>query len=120
VAVASPILEIDASIPGHHSALKIIANDALRAGFLTPDLIGVAADGGMTETLADDTIFLSPAAEMWLKTAAGQPLTLQLGMQQFALRVAGSLPQARAGQRIAVMDIGAAWRFNQPSCRAST
>ncbi|WP_374360009.1 FtsX-like permease family protein [Pseudoduganella danionis] len=114
VAVASPILEIDASIPGHHSALKIIANDALRAGFLTPDLIGVAADGGMTETLADDTIFLSPAAEMWLKTGAGQPLTLQLGMQQFALRVAGSLPQARAGQRIAVMDIGAAqWRFNQ-------
>ena len=114
VALASPILEIEASVPAQHSALKIIGNDALRAGFLTPELIGVSTEGGMLDALADDAIFLSPAAEVWLKTTAGQTLALQLGVQQLRLRVAGSLPQARAGQRIAVMDIGAVqWRFNQ-------
>lgn len=114
VAIASPVLEIEASIPHQHSALKIVGNDALRAGFLTPDLIGISASGGMMDALADDAIFLSPAAEKWLQSGAGQTLTMQLGMDKLSLRVAGSLPQARAGQRIAVMDIGAAqWRFNR-------
>jgi putative ABC transport system permease protein len=64
--------------------------------------------------LADDAVFLSPAAMTWLRAAEGGTVLLRSGTSDFRLRVAGGLLQARAGQRIGVMDIGAAqWRFNR-------
>jgi putative ABC transport system permease protein len=113
VVVASPVLEFDASVPGQRSALKIIATDAFRAGYVSPDLVGLPAGDNINDTLADDALFLSPAAQQWLQPAAHE-VTLQVGTAQLKLRVAGALPGARAGQRIAVMDIGAAqWRFEK-------
>jgi putative ABC transport system permease protein len=114
VAVASPVLEFDASVPGQRTALKILGIDAFRAGFISPDLIGAPAEDKVFDTLADDALFLSPAARQWLQLKPDAPLTLQVGVSQLKLRVAGSLQRARAGQRIAVMDIGAAqWRFEK-------
>src|SRR5476651_289829 len=114
VAVASPVLEFDASLPGQRNALKIIGLDAFRAGFISPDLIGVPANGNVSDTLADDAIFLSPAAGSWLSVTDGATLALQSGTEPVKLRMAGSLQRARAGQRVGVMDIGAAqWRFNR-------
>jgi putative ABC transport system permease protein len=114
VAVASPVLEFDASVPGERTALKILAIDAFRAGFISPDLVGAPAEDNVGDLLADDAIFLSPAAMQWLKPAEGAPLTLQVGVGRLHLRVAGPLQRARAGQRIGVMDLGAAqWRFNK-------
>jgi putative ABC transport system permease protein len=114
VAVASPVLEFDASVPGERTALKILAVDAFRAGFISPDLVGAPAEDKVDDLLADDAIFLSPAALQWLKPAEGAPLTLQVGVGQLHLRVAGPLQRARAGQRVGVMDLGAAqWRFNK-------
>ncbi|WP_312552295.1 ABC transporter permease, partial [Massilia sp.] len=79
-----------------------------------PDLLGVPAEGRGADILADDTIFLSPAAESWLGLRAGSTLTLRAGTRDFTLRVAGPVQRARPGQRIGVMDIGAAqWRFGQ-------
>jgi putative ABC transport system permease protein len=50
----------------------------------------------------------------WLKVKPGDMLSLRAGTQTVRLRVAGGLVHARAGQRIAVMDIGAAqWRFQR-------
>lgn len=113
VAVASPVLELDAALPGQRGALKIIGLDAFRAGFIAPDLLGVPADGNPADTLADDALFLSPAAQAWLRVRAGGQLRLQSGTATFALRVAGALQHARAGQRVGVMDLGAAqWRFD--------
>ncbi|WP_373986721.1 ABC transporter permease [Duganella sp. BuS-21] len=113
VVVASPVLEFDASVPGRQTALKIIGIDAFRAGFVAPDLIGVPAEDRIADTLADDALFLSAAAQQWLQPKDGM-VTLQVGTGALALRVAGPLPGARAGQRIAVMDIGAAqWRFEK-------
>jgi len=112
VAVASPVLEFDASVPGQRSALKIIGIDVFRAGFISPDLIGVPAGDGVTDTLADDALFLSPAAQQWLKPSG--TVALQVGTHLLQLRVAGSLQRARAGQRLGVMDLGAAqWRFDK-------
>src|SRR5450830_842638 len=54
VAVASPVLQVDAGVPGGRGALKIVAVDALRAGFISPDLIGAPAAGGVNDLLADD------------------------------------------------------------------
>jgi len=112
VAVASPVLEFDASVPGERTALKIIGIDVFRAGFISPDLIGVPANDDVAATLADDTLFLSPAAQQWLKPSGA--ITLQVGTHPLRLLVAGSLQRARAGQRIGVMDLGAAqWRFEK-------
>jgi putative ABC transport system permease protein len=113
VAVASPVLEFDASVPGQRPAPKIIGTDAFRASYISPELIGTPADNNINDTLADDALFLSAAAQQWLQPQANT-VTLQVGTGQIKLRVAGSLPAARAGQRIAVMDIGAAqWRFEK-------
>ncbi|WP_020652074.1 FtsX-like permease family protein [Massilia niastensis] len=112
VAVASPILEVAAGVPGKQGSLRIIGIDAFRAGFIAPDLIGVPDEGRTIDVLADDALFLSPAAEAWLGAGKGERLLLRAGTMDVALRVAGPVQRARAGQRLAVMDIGAAqWRF---------
>ncbi|SFG81895.1 putative ABC transport system permease protein [Duganella sp. CF458] len=112
VAVASPVLEFDASMPGSRQALKVIGLDVFRAGFITPDLVGAPEEDLPYDTLADDAIFLSPAAMSWLQSRPGGELRLQAGSKVAVLRVAGSLQRARVGQRFAVMDIAAAqWQF---------
>ncbi|OEZ64189.1 FtsX-like permease family protein [Duganella sp. HH105] len=114
VAVASPVLEFDASVPGESTALKILGIDAFRASFISSDLVGAPSEDHVTDTLADDALFLSTAAQQWLKLADGGQLKLQVGVGELKLRVAGSLQRARAGQRIGVMDLGAAqWRFEK-------
>ncbi|HYD59292.1 MAG TPA: FtsX-like permease family protein [Noviherbaspirillum sp.] len=114
IAVASPVLEVDAAVPGRQGALKVIGIDVFQAGAIAPDLIGVPAEDRAFDTLADDAVFLSPAATEWLQVKQGDTLQLRTGTQAVRLRVAGGLVRARAGQRIAVMDIGAAqWRFQR-------
>lgn len=114
VEVASPVLLVTAGAPGFQGGLQIIGTDAFRAGFVTPGLLGESSRGDMLDVLADDAIFLSPASASWLKRESGGSLTLRSGTNDIVLRVAGSVPQARPGQRIAVMDIGAAqWRFDK-------
>lgn len=116
VALASPVLEVDASLPEglERAALKTIGQDVFRASRISPDTIAVPAADGSFDTLMDDAIFLSPAAMQWLNRKAGDTLALRSGTGIVTLRVAGTLLHARAGQRLAVMDIGAAqWRFNR-------
>ena len=114
VALASPILEVQAGVPGVDGPLRIVGLDAFRAGAISPDLLGVTADGRRLDILADDALFLSPAAEAWLDKQRGDTLLLRAGTGDVSLRVAGPVQRARAGQRLAVMDIGAAqWRLNR-------
>lgn len=114
VAVASPVLEFEAPLPGGRESLRIIGLDVFRAGFITPDLIGAPGEDQPYDTLADDAIFLSPAAMQWLKLQPGAPLRLAAGGAAPPLRVAGSLQRARVGQRLAVMDVAAAqWQFQR-------
>ncbi|HEX8604370.1 MAG TPA: FtsX-like permease family protein, partial [Pseudoduganella sp.] len=114
VAVASPVLEIAASLPGGSEPLKIVGLDVFRAGFITPDLIGAPAGGEAGDTLAGDALFLSPAAQQWLGVKPGAAIAFMAGTDTMTLRVAGALQRARVGQRLGVMDIGAAqWRFGR-------
>ena len=114
VALASPVLEVQAAVPSAKGALRIVGIDPLRAGYIAPDLLGVPGEGRGADVLADDTVFLSPAAQSWLDLRDGATLTLRAGTADFSLRVAGPVQAARPGQRIGVMDIGAAqWRFSQ-------
>ena len=117
VAVANPVLELDIAMPGKRQArgdykLKVIGIDMFRAAQIAPDLLGVPEEGKAMDRLADDTIFLSPAAMSWLEVKQGDTLSFHVGIQSVSLRVAGGLVRARSGQSIAVMDIGAAqWRL---------
>lgn len=119
IALANPILELDVSVPGKQQdrndhKLKIIGIDPFRAIQISPDWLGLPEEGETLDRIASDTIFLSPAAMEWLQVEQGDALQLQAGLQTIILRVAGGLVRVRAGQRIAVMDIGAAqWRFEQ-------
>jgi putative ABC transport system permease protein len=114
VAVASPVLEVDAALAGRPGSLKIVGLDALRAGMVSPDLSGVPQKDRTADVLGDDTLFLSPAAQEWLGVRSGDTLVLRTGTQDVPLRVAGPILRARSGQRLAVMDIGALqWRFNR-------
>lgn len=114
VALASPVLEVEATVPGERSALKILGIDVFAAAEISPGAIGLPAEDKPLDALAEDAIFLSPAALEWLRTEPGKTLRLRSGSRLIALQVAGSLPGARAGQRLAVMDIAAAqWRFDR-------
>ncbi|RJF98177.1 FtsX-like permease family protein [Noviherbaspirillum saxi] len=114
VAVASPVLEVDAGIPGRREALKVIGIDIFSSAAIAPDLVGLPAEDKPYDTLADDAVFLSPAAMTWLGVKQGERLEVRIGTRLVSLRVAGGLVRARAGQRIAVMDIGSAqWRLDR-------
>ncbi|MEO6824936.1 MAG: FtsX-like permease family protein [Nitrosospira sp.] len=119
VELANPVLELDVAIPDNmetrgNATLKILGLDIFRAVDIAPDLIGIPAEDRLFDILADDAIFLSPAALEWLKVKRGDPLKFRVGTQTITLRVAGGLARTRAGQRIGVMDIGAAqWRLQR-------
>lgn len=114
VAAASPVLQVQATVPGREQPLRLVGIDALRAGEVSPALVGMAAAGRLLDAVADDTVFLSPAALEWLGVKEGGTLVLRSGTADVRLRVAGTLAQSRAGQRLAVMDIaGLQWRFGQ-------
>ena len=108
------MLEIQAAVPRAGGSLRLVGIDPLRAGYIAPDLLGVPAEGRATDILADDTVFLSPAAQSWLSLRAGGMLTVRAGTSDIPLRVAGTVQRARPGQRFGVMDVGALqWRFGQ-------
>ena len=130
VAVASPVIETDLSlVDGQRErasqastasgaalprSLRVLAIDPLRAMAVTPGLIPVpdGAGGGRAALFADDSIFLSPAAGGALGLRSGDTLQARVGVTPLQLKVAGSVPGASPGQRIAVMDIGTAqWRL---------
>ncbi len=116
VAIASPVLELDLPVPGQRSTLKVIGIDGFQAAGIAPDLLGVPADGDAFASLRADSVFLSPAAMDNLKLKAGEALTLRSGTRSVTLRVAGTLVRARAGQKLAVMDIASAqWQFDRIS-----
>ncbi|MPW16440.1 FtsX-like permease family protein [Paraburkholderia sp. CNPSo 3157] len=114
VALASPVLELDVTVPSRTAPLKVLGIDVFRASRIAPDLTGVTDSDHPFDALADDAIFLSPAAQQWLGVRIGDTVTLRSGTSDVRLRVAGGIVRARPGQRIGVMDIAAAqWRFGR-------
>ena len=130
VAAASPVVEATARIEGaaQPQTLRVLGIDVLRAGVLNAGLLprveagrssatGAtdASDRRTTSDLFDaDAIFLSAAALAHLGVVPGDALSVRVGAELKTLRIAGTLPAAPAGQRVAVMDIGAAqWKFDR-------
>ncbi|MFN9774225.1 MAG: ABC transporter permease [Burkholderiales bacterium] len=137
IAAASPVLEAELALvpragagaaarpdtsgpsgaPAASSAprtLRVVALDPFAAAAVTPALLPQAGRaGGADSPLFDpDAIFLSQAALEALGLAEGDALEVRVGLAIVALRVAGTVPGAAPGQRLAVMDLGTAqWRL---------
>ena len=110
IAVASPILEVDAHIAGRDESLRMLGIDVFRALRIQPALVGEGED--RLDPLQPDTVFLSPQAARWLHLDVDDTLQVQVGLASVPLRVAGVLNAG--GQRLAVMDIGAMqWRLQR-------
>ena len=104
VAVASPIVEVDAKLAGRDDSLRILGQDAFRVAGIQPALIAAATD--RLDALRPDALFVSAAAARWLGVATGDIVSFQVGLSLRSLRVAGTL--AAGEQRFAVMDIAGA------------
>jgi len=108
VALASPVVEVQAQIVGQEEPLRIVGLDVFRAARIQPLLLAQA--DAFLDTLRADTVFLSPAAREWLGLRVGDVLPVQVGLSEVHLRVAGWLPAEGTRARVAVMDIaGAQW-----------
>ena len=111
VAVASPIVELDAKLAGRADTLHVVGLDVFRAGTVTPALVPETKE--RLDALRSDTLFLTPAAARALGVEVGGTVRLQAGLEDVAFAVAGLLA-AGGGQRFAVLDIaGAQWRFDR-------
>ncbi|MEP7207466.1 MAG: FtsX-like permease family protein [Casimicrobiaceae bacterium] len=112
VAVASPVVEVDARIAGTDESLRIVGLDLFRAAQIQPGLVPEGA--ARLDMLRPDVVFPSTPAAQWLGTETGRALRFQAGTGVVALRVGGVLGPA-VSQRLAVMDIaGAQTRFGRP------
>ena len=114
VALASPVLALDVTVPGQNAALPVLGIDVFKASRIAPDLMGVPSTGQPFDTLASDAVFLSTAAQEWLRVKTGDEVALQSGTSIVRLRVAGGIVRTRPGQRLAIMDIAAVqWKFGK-------
>ncbi|HSQ80938.1 MAG TPA: FtsX-like permease family protein [Casimicrobiaceae bacterium] len=104
VAVASPVVEVDAAIAGRTHSLPVMGVDVFRAAAINPALVATARD--RLDVLRGDALFVSPAAARWLGVRDGDAITVRAGSRDVRLRIAGSAGAAGT-LRYGVMDIAA-------------
>ncbi|MET0441784.1 MAG: FtsX-like permease family protein [Casimicrobiaceae bacterium] len=104
VALASPVVEVDAPVAGRDNTLRVIGIDALRAAAITPAIVG-QADRAL-DLLAQDKAFVSPAAARAFALRVGEPIVLRAGNGDVRLTIGGFTADI-AGQAFAVVDIAA-------------
>ncbi len=105
----SPALELPARIGG--AAVTLVGVDPLRAGRVTPRLVGRPAPGAQPSALfATDAAFVSAATGL----KPGQTVTVAANGRTHPVRVVGTLPGVTGGERLVVLDIAAVqWRFDR-------
>lgn len=113
IAIASPVLELDATLGAGRGALRIMGLDPLRAWSLQPAL--AAGDrSAASDLFSADAIRLSASAAQSLGAAEGDALGFRSGNAAVRLQVAGILAEGAYRQPLGIMDIAAAqWRFGR-------
>ncbi len=113
VAVASPVLELEARVVGRNTTVTVLGIDLLRES----QFQAITVSGGPREReglwfFDPDKLMLSAQATQALNARVGDRITLQVNMQPATFTVQGTLAAATPG-RVAMMDIAAAqWRLN--------
>jgi len=112
IAGLSPVIETDVVVLPQQRSLRVIAIDPFAALAVTPALMPVP-QGDAASLFEADAIFLSQPALEAFGLKVGDPIKLRVGLEPLALRVAGTVPGAAPGQKLAVMDLGTAqWRLS--------
>ena len=123
IAVASPVIRIEAKLAARRGALTLLGVDAFRSRLLQPTWASMAmtasaggaevADSGQSVP-ADQQIFLSAAAARMLQVQAGGSVDLQVGLQRSSWRISGVLPSQALHDAAGVLDIATAqWKFGK-------
>ena len=111
VAVASPVVEIEAALAGGGETLRLLGIDAFRAARLQPGFVADRAStsvGGVRGALDPRALWLSPPLAARLGVREGATLRLPAGREVRDYRVAGVLPGLESAGEIAVIDIAVA------------
>ena len=113
VAVASPMVEVEANVHGREQPLRIVGIDVFRAGQIQPALLAEAGD--LEDTLRAGRRLSQSRGQ---RVAGGRDRrhgrSCRSGFETWPLRVAGALRADGTGQRLAVMDIaGAQWLLDR-------
>lgn len=115
VAVASPMLEVEAGIVGGTKTIRLIGIDPLRAGLVQPALFA-DQPARRLELMKPDAVFLSAAAAEALGKGKGEveKLTVVSRLEAVDLNVAGVLPASSLRGIAALTDIATAqWRLGR-------
>lgn len=115
VAVASPVVEVEAKLADRRGALTLLGVDAFRSRQLQSSLAALAGTMTMSSAAFDpQAVFLSASAARELQRDTGDFVEIQIGETTQRLRVAGVLPQAGLEDRAGLMDIAAVqWKFDR-------
>jgi putative ABC transport system permease protein len=113
VAAASPVLEVEAALPGQRDPLKVLGLDPFRAATVQPALLADIA-GSIFDLFSRDGILLSGAAARKLNLRRGDTLAVVVGSSAISLRVLGILPDSTYPDALGIMDIASAqWTFEK-------
>jgi putative ABC transport system permease protein len=113
IAVASPVVEVEAGVSGGRMSLKVLGLDPFRAAQVQTRLFAEEPQR-MFALLEPDSVLLSAQAAEALGLAEGGRLDLVVGLETLQLKVAGVLPAAALRGRMAVADIATAqWRLGR-------
>lgn len=134
VAVASPVVEVEAKLIGRRGTLTLVGLDGFRSRLLQPAFAEVLTGGGESRgptqeqaqeeaqeeqqeesSEADNrSILLSASAARQLQLERGDFVEFQVGMRRERLRVSGVLPPAALQEFAGVVDIATVqWRFDR-------
>ncbi len=113
IAVASPVVEAQARIPGHERSLKLVGIDPFKAAQLQPAVAAAGASASQgSSLLAENSVWLSPSAARAYGLHVGDDFAVQVALDLVKLHVAGLLPPDEYQQPLGMMDIGTAqWRL---------
>ena len=113
VALASPVVDVQARVAGRQGGLTVLGIDFFRASRMQP-AIGLETPRTNLGPMSGDAAFLSAVAARDLGLEEGDSLDLQIGLETVGFRIAGILPASAYRQRAVVLDIGTAqWRLKQ-------
>jgi len=108
VAEASPLLELQVKRAGSEERLQLLGIDLFALARVTPVLLPKpASTADRLSPLAEDSVFLSRAAQNALGLKPGDVIEFQAGTQKRPYKIAGEIPGVAKNRQLAVMDIAA-------------
>ena len=128
VAVASPVVEVEARIVGRRGPLTMLGMDGFKSKLLQPAFAAAMVGGGTEDERSgstseeaepenqfnDRSILLSASAARELQLGRGDVVEFQVGVKRERLRVSGVLPPAALQDFAGVVDIATAqWVFER-------